>query len=76
MLLLECALIGEPLRIELARLANGCLGRGGPIIFIVGLFADRGLRSCGGESPKHSPKDIDVEVESLLLPAANLNLGS
>ena len=50
---------------------NGLLKRGGPMSVEEGLFADCGRRSCGGESPKHSPNDIDVEVESLLLPAPN-----
>lgn len=34
-----------------------------------GLFADCGRRSCGGDSIKHSPRDIEVVVDNLLLPA-------
>lgn len=34
-----------------------------------GLLADCGLRSCGGDSMKHSPRDIEVVVDNLLLPA-------
>ncbi len=34
-----------------------------------GLLADCGLRSWGGDSMKHSPRDIEVEVDNLLLPA-------
>ena len=34
-----------------------------------GLLADCGLRSWTGDSKKHSSRDMDVEVDSLLLPA-------
>ena len=62
--------MGDPfLRALLLRLANDGLRRGGPIIEDDGLLADFGRRSCGGESSKHSPNDIDVVVDSLLLPA-------
>ena len=49
-------------------LPKGLLGRGAPMIEADGLFADCGLRSWTGDSPKHSSRDIDV-VDSLLLPA-------
>jgi hypothetical protein len=68
--------IGDPFRIELpVILEKGCFRRG-PMIETEGLFADCGLRSCGGDSAKHSPKDIDVEVDSLLLPAPKRNGGN
>jgi hypothetical protein len=50
-------------------LPKGLLGRGGPMIDADGLFADCGLRSCTGDSIKHSSRDMEVEVDSLLLPA-------
>jgi hypothetical protein len=56
-------------------LENSCFGRP-PGIGADGLFADCGRRSCGGDSIKHSSRGIEVEVESLLLPAPNLNGGS
>jgi hypothetical protein len=34
-----------------------------------GLFADCGLRSWTGDSLKHSSRDIEVDVDNLLLPA-------
>lgn len=71
----ECELIGDPLqRIEppLRKFAF-CLG--GTIMAESGLFADCGLRSLGEESEKHSSKDIDVDVESLLLTAPKRNGG-
>jgi len=58
--------IGDPLTTLLDTLENGLLNRGGgPIIPAEG----RSGRSLGGDSMKHSPKDIDVEVDNLLLPA-------
>lgn len=62
--------IGEPFRKQFM-LTKGLLNRGGPMSVDEGLFADCGRRSCGGESPKHSPNDIEVVVDSLLLPAPN-----
>ena len=56
-------------------LENGLLGRG-PKTGAEGLFADCGLLCCGGDSMKHSPNDIDVDVDNLLLPAPNLNGGN
>jgi len=50
-------------------LPKGLLGRGGPMIEADGLLADCGLRSWTGDSIKHSSRDIEVEVDSLLLPA-------
>jgi hypothetical protein len=41
-----------------------------------GLLADCGRRSWGGDSMKHSPKDIEVEFDSLLLPAPNRKGGN
>lgn len=41
-----------------------------------GLQADCGRRSGGGDSIKHSSSDMDVLVDSLLLPAPNLNGGN
>lgn len=41
-----------------------------------GLLADCGLRSCGGDSMKHSPRDIEVVVDNLLLPAPKRKGGS
>lgn len=61
--------MGDPPFRKQFMLTKGLLNRGGPIIDADGLLADCGRRSCGGESPKHSPKDIDVEVDNLLLPA-------
>lgn len=34
-----------------------------------GLLADCGRRSWGGDSMKHSSRDIEVDVDNLLLPA-------
>lgn len=76
---LECAPIGEPLRMALPlRLPKACFMRGGPIIEAMGLLADFGRRSCCGDSMKHSPKLIEVDVDSVdgLLPAPNLKGGS
>lgn len=42
---------------------------GGGITAIVGLFETAILFSWGGDSMKHSPSDIEVDVDSLLLPA-------
>lgn len=76
---LECVLIGDPLqRVEvpliLAKLPF-CLG--GPSAADNGLLADFGLRSFGGdESEKHSSKDAEVVVESLLLTGPNRNGGT
>jgi hypothetical protein len=53
------------------KLAKGCLTRGGPIMDADGLLADCGRLSGGGDSMKHSPRDMEVEVDSLLLPAPN-----
>lgn len=62
--------IGDPLRNEFEfMLPKGLAGRGGPMIDTDGLLADCGRRSWGGDSMKHSPKDIDVVVDNLLLPA-------
>jgi hypothetical protein len=41
-----------------------------------GLLAVCGRRSWGGDSMKHSPRDIEVDVESLLLPAPKRKGGS
>jgi hypothetical protein len=62
--------MGDPLRIErLVTLPKGLLAREAPKIDTEGLLADCGRRSWGGDSMKHSPSDIDVELDSLLLPA-------
>jgi hypothetical protein len=50
-------------------LPKGRVTLGGPMIDADGLLADCGRRSCGGDSIKHSPSDIDVDVDNLLLPA-------
>jgi hypothetical protein len=34
------------------------------------------FRSCGGDSVKHSPRDIDIDEDKLLLAVPNLNVGS
>lgn len=69
--------IGDPFRIEWPfMLPNGLLARAAPMIDTEGLLADCGRRSCGGDSMKHSPRDIDVEFDSLLLPAPNLKGGN
>jgi hypothetical protein len=62
--------IGDPLVLEVPfMLPNGLVALGGPMIDTDGLLADCGRRSCGGDSIKHSPSDIDVDVDNLLLPA-------
>jgi hypothetical protein len=62
--------IGDPFRKEFPFiLPNGLLDLDGPVIDTDGLFADCGLRSCGGDSTKHSSRDIDVVFDNLLLPA-------
>lgn len=66
--LLEWLPIGEPF-LNPDMVPKGLLSRGGPIIETEGLFADCGRRSWGGDSMKHSPSDIDVDVDNLLLPA-------
>ena len=66
--------MGEPLRTT--DMLKDCLALGGPMIEIVGLSTDDALFSCGGDSIKHSPSDIDVEVDNLLLPAPKRKGGS
>lgn len=69
--------MGDPFLIELPfMLPKGLLTRDAPIMDIEGLFADCGRRSLGGDSMKHSPRVIEVEVDSLLLPAPKRNGGS
>lgn len=73
----ECPLIGEPFRMEfIPELENSCFGREPPRFGAEGLLADCGRRSWGGDSMKHSSRGIEVEVESLLHPAPNLNGGN
>jgi hypothetical protein len=68
--------IGEPFRND-DMLPKGLLTRGNPISADAeGLLADCGLRSCTGDSPKHSSSDIDVDVHSLLDPIPNLKGGN
>lgn len=72
-----CPPIGEPFLRQLEfMLPNGLLSRGGPMREAEGLLADCGRRSCGGDSMKHSSRVIEVEVDSLLLPAPNRKGGS
>jgi hypothetical protein len=69
--------IGEPLVLGFPfMLPNGRVPLGGPIIDTDGLLADCGRRSCGGDSIKHSPSDIDVDVDNLLLPAPKRKAGN
>ena len=65
-------LSGEPLRALFIHEAKGCLGRGGPINVTAGL-AKGILRSCGGDSTKHSPR---VKVVDGFAPPPNLNGGN
>ena len=68
--LLEWLPIGEPFRSDPDILPKGLLTRGKPMTADAdGLLADCGLRSWTGDSKKHSSRDMDVEVDSLLLPA-------
>jgi len=67
--------IGDPFLNELI-LPNGLFGLDEPMIDGEGLFADCGLRSCGGDSMKHSPNVIEVAVDNLLLPAPKRKGGS
>jgi hypothetical protein len=55
---------------------NDCFALGGPITEIAGLSTDDALFSCGGDSMKHSPRDMDVDVDNLLLPAPKRKGGS
>lgn len=59
--------IGDPLTTLLDTLENGLLSRGGGAMLVTEV--DAGRRSRGGDSMKHSSKDIDVDVDNLLLPA-------
>lgn len=60
---------GEPFRSAAPPiLPKGLLGRA-PRMDGDGLSADDGRSFCGGESMKHSPIDIEVVVDNLLLPA-------
>lgn len=68
--------MGDPFRNEMFILPKGLLGLGGPMMEADGLFADLGRRSCGGDSMKHSPRDIDVVVDNLLLPAPKRKAGN
>jgi hypothetical protein len=70
-------LIGDPFRATLPPiLPNLGRGGGGIIIDCEGLLADCGRRSLGGDSTKHSLRDVEVDVESLLLPAPKRKGGS
>lgn len=61
--------MGDPLRSEFPfMLPKGLQGRGA-MLETDGLLAVWGLLSWGGDSMKHSPKDMDVDVDNLLLPA-------
>lgn len=65
----ECPM-GEPLILVFPfMLPKLCFDRGGPMIDTDGLLADCGRLSGGGDSIKHSPRVIDVDVDSLLAPA-------
>jgi hypothetical protein len=58
---------------------NRSFGRGTPKPDVEGLFADCGLRSCGGDSLKHSSRDmelIEVELDNLLAPAPKRKEGN
>lgn len=57
-------------------LPKGLLARVAPMVGIEGLFADCGRRSLGGDSMKHSSRVIEVEFDSLLLPAPKRNGGN
>lgn len=60
--------MGEPVLLPL-KVENDCFNLGGAISGPTGLFADCGRLSWGGDSMKHSPNDMDVELDSLLQPA-------
>jgi hypothetical protein len=68
-------LIGEPLRTT-DMLNDDCFVLWGGITAIVGLLETAILFSWGGDSMKHSPSDMEVDVDSLLLPAPKRKGGS
>lgn len=68
-------LMGEPLRTT-EMLKDDCFALGGASIEMDGFLAACDLFSWGGDSIKHSPSDMEVDVDNLLLPAPKRKGGS